>query len=114
MDLGLRGKVAIVLGASKGMGRASARALAQEGCSLSLAARDIDVLTKAAFDLTAECSVKISSFKCDVTQDADRERFLADTLHQFGRVDILVNNCGGPKPGTLKDAPSAEDWQDAF
>jgi len=114
MDLGLRGKIAIVLGASKGMGRASARALALEGCSLALAARDIDALSKVASALAAEASVKVSSLKCDVVKDEDRERFLADVLHQFGRVDILVNNCGGPKPGTLKDAPPAEDWQDAF
>jgi short-subunit dehydrogenase len=67
MDLGLRGKIAIVLGASKGMGRASARALAKEGCSLALAARDIDVLSKVASDLAAECSVQVSSLKCDVT-----------------------------------------------
>ena len=114
MDLGLRGKVAIVLGASKGMGRACARSLAQEGCSLLLASRDAEELTVVARSLAAEFSAQVVPIKCDVTKDADRDQFLADALHQFSRVDILINNCGGPKPGTLKDVPSAEDWQDAF
>src|SRR5436189_6397062 len=108
MDFGIKGKVAIVLGASKGMGRASARALAQEGCSRALAARDVEVLSKVALDLTAETSAKVLPLKCDVTKDADRDLFLEETLRQFGGIDILVNNCGGPKPATLKDAPSAQ------
>jgi 3-oxoacyl-[acyl-carrier protein] reductase len=114
MDLGLRGKVAIVLGASQGMGRASARALAQEGCDLALAARKAPALGDAAEAIVKECGVKVFHQACDVTRDADRESFLAETLHRYGRVDLLVNNCGGPKPGTLKDAPSPKDWQDAF
>jgi 3-oxoacyl-[acyl-carrier protein] reductase len=114
MDLGLRGKVAIVLGASQGMGRASARALGLEGCDLALAARKAPPLGEAAEALVKECGVKVFHQACDVTRDADRESFLAETLHRYGRVDLLVNNCGGPKPGTLKDAPTAKDWQDAF
>ena len=114
MDLGLRGKVAIVLGASQGMGRASARALGQEGCDLALAARKATPLGEAAEAIVKECGVKVFHQACDVTRDADRESFLAETLHRYGRVDVLVNNCGGPKPGTLKDAPTPKDWQDAF
>jgi 3-oxoacyl-[acyl-carrier protein] reductase len=114
MDLGLRGKVAIVLGSSQGMGRASARALGLEGCELALAARKAEALGETAAELAKECGVRIFHQACDVTKDADRESFLAETLHRYDRVDILVNNCGGPKPGSLKDAPSAEDWQDAF
>jgi 3-oxoacyl-[acyl-carrier protein] reductase len=112
MDLGLRGRIAIVLGASKGMGRASARALAQEGCSLALAARDADVLSQAAAEFGA--GVQALAIPCDVTVDGERDRFVALALRQFGRVDILVNNCGGPKPATLKDPPSAKDWQEGF
>lgn len=114
MDLGLRGKVALVLGASQGMGRASARALAQEGCDLALAARKAAPLGETVEAIVKECGVKVFHQACDVTRDPDRESFLAETLHRYGRVDILVNNCGGPKPGTLKDSPSAKDWQDAF
>ena len=114
MDFGLRGKIALVLGASQGMGRASARALGLEGCDLALAARKADALGSVAQALSKECGVRVFHQACDVTKDEDRESFLAETLHRFERVDILVNNCGGPKPGTLKDAPSAEDWRDGF
>lgn len=114
MDFGLRGKIAIVLGASQGMGRASARALAQEGCDLALAARKVEPLAEVAQSLAKECGVRVFHQACDVTRDADRESFLAETLHRYERVDILVNNCGGPKPGTLKDAPSADEWRDGF
>ncbi len=114
MDFGLRGKIAIVLGASQGMGRAAARALGLEGCDLALAARKADVLGSAAQALQKECGVRVFHQSCDATKDEDRESFLAETLHRFERVDILVNNCGGPKPGTLKDAPTAEDWRDGF
>ncbi|HZE96591.1 MAG TPA: SDR family oxidoreductase [Planctomycetota bacterium] len=114
MDFGLKGKIAIVLGASQGMGRASARSLALEGCELALAARKAETLGEAAESLAKECGVRVFHQACDVTRDADRESFLAETLHRYERVDILVNNCGGPKPGTLKDAPSAEEWRDGF
>ena len=114
MDLGLRGKVAIVLGASQGMGRASARALAQEGCDLALAARKAPPLGEAAEAIVRECGVKVFHQACDVTRDPDRESFLAETLHRYGRVDLLVNNCGGPKPGTFKDLQDPKDWADAI
>jgi 3-oxoacyl-[acyl-carrier protein] reductase len=114
MDFGLREKIAIVLGASQGMGRAAARALGQEGCDLALAARKAETLAPAAEAITQECGVRVFHQSCDVTRDEDRESFLAETLHRFERVDILINNCGGPKPGTLRDAPTAEDWRDGF
>jgi 3-oxoacyl-[acyl-carrier protein] reductase len=114
VDFGLRGKIALVLGASQGMGRASARALGLEGCDLALGARKAETLAPAAEALAKECGVRVFHQTCDVTRDQDRESFLAETLHRYECVDILVNNCGGPKPGTLKDAPTAEEWRDAF
>jgi 3-oxoacyl-[acyl-carrier protein] reductase len=114
MDLGLKGKIAIVLGASRGMGRACARALAAEGCALAVAARDAEALGEAARAIAAEFPVRVEARACDVTSDADRERFLEGVRGAFGRADILVNNCGGPKPGGFKDAPSPRDWQEAF
>jgi 3-oxoacyl-[acyl-carrier protein] reductase len=114
MDFEIKGKIAIVLGASQGMGRASARALGLEGCDLALAARKPETLGGTAEALTRECGVRVFHQSCDVTRDTDRESFLAETLHRYGRIDILINNCGGPKPGTLKDAPSADDWREGF
>ncbi len=114
MDLRIRGRVAIVLGASKGMGRACARALAAEGCPLALAAREPGALGEEAAAIVRDFAVQVLHRSCDVTKDADREAFLKEALARFGRVDILVNNCGGPKPGAFRDAPRPEEWQEAF
>ncbi len=114
MDLGIKGKVAVVLGASKGMGRASARALAGEGCSLALCARDAKALAEAAGEIGKECGVAILHRAGDVTRDADRAALLDETLKRFGRVDILVNNCGGPKPGGFAETQDAELWREAI
>ena len=114
MDLGIRGKVAVVLGASKGMGRACARALAAEGCALALAAREAKALGDEASVIAKELNVAAFHRACDVTRDADRAAFLEEVAKRFERVDILVNNCGGPKFGTLKDLKDPKDWQDAI
>lgn len=103
MDLGIRGKVAVVLGAGKGMGRASAEALAAEGCRLAVCSR-----TEADLDLPGAYRKA-----CDVTRDGDREAFLGSVRKELGGIDILVNNCGGPKPGTFGDPLSTEDWKEA-
>jgi 3-oxoacyl-[acyl-carrier protein] reductase len=108
MDLGIRGKVAVVLGASKGMGRACAEALDKEGCLLALCARE----AKPIEELFPGPDALVRA--CDVTKDADREAFVAAVVARFGRIDILVNNCGGPKPGPFGAALSAADWQEAF
>jgi 3-oxoacyl-[acyl-carrier protein] reductase len=113
MDFGLVGKIAIVLGASKGIGRACAHALAAEGCSLALAARDAKSLGDEAATISEKNPVQIFHRACDVTQDAEPDVFLGQVIQQFGRVDILVNNCEGPKPGALKDLRDPKDWQDA-
>ena len=114
MDLGLPGKTAIVLGASKGIGRACARALAAEGCSLALAARGPQTLGDEAADIARECQVAVIHRACDVTRDASRGEFVEEVVKRFGRADILVNNCEGPKPGALKDLLEPQDWQDAI
>jgi 3-oxoacyl-[acyl-carrier protein] reductase len=84
------------------------------GCDLALAARKATPLGEAAEAIVKECGVKVFHQACDVTRDADRESFLAETLHRYGRVDSSSTTAAGPKPATLKDAPSAKDWQDAF
>lgn len=114
MNLGLLGKTAIVLGASKGIGRACAHALAMEGCSLALAARNAESLGDEAAAIAEKWPVRVFHRSCDVTRDADRGVFLAEAAKQFERVDILVNNCEGPKTGTLKDLRDPKDWQDAI
>jgi 3-oxoacyl-[acyl-carrier protein] reductase len=108
MDLGIRDRVALVLGASKGMGRACAEALAREGCRLSVSARDVAGLD-AAFP-----GGGVLKLAGDVTRDADRQRIVAETAAAYGRIDILLNNCGGPKPGAFGAALTAEDWREGL
>lgn len=114
MDFGIRGKVAVVLAASKGMGRASARALAQEGCALAICSRDQTAVRETAEAIAKEFQGMILNHACDVLSEADRQSFFDATLKRYGRIDILINNCGGPKPGGFKDAQDPKDWQDAF
>ena len=113
MDLRIPGKIAIVLGSSKGIGRACAHALAAEGCLLALAARDAKSLGDEAAAIAKKARVVVIHRSCDVTRDADRKEFIEEAVKRFGRVDILVNNCEGPKPGALKDSLDPQDWQDA-
>jgi len=114
MDLGIRGKVAVVLAASKGLGRACARALAQEGCPLALGARDAGTLAATATDIQKDFQAPVLHQACDVMKEEQRQAFLDAVLKRYGHVDILINNCGGPKPGGFKDTQNPQDWQDAF
>jgi 3-oxoacyl-[acyl-carrier protein] reductase len=113
MDLGIRGKIAIVLGASKGIGRACARALAQEGCALALASREAGPLGGEAAEIAKLHPVQVFHRSCDVTRDPDRAAFLDEVTQRFGRADILINNCGGPKTGTFRELLDPKDWMEA-
>jgi 3-oxoacyl-[acyl-carrier protein] reductase len=94
MELGLRGKTAIVSGASSGLGLASAEALAEEGANVTMLARRRDELERESNRLGA------LAVRGDVTNATDLERVVARTLEAFGGIDILVWNSGGPPPGT--------------
>ena len=93
MDLGLKGKCALVTGASKGLGRAIAEELAKEGARVSLCARGKEDLEKTAADVRAH-GVKAVAIPADVAVAADVQRVIDATLTAFGRIDILVNNAG--------------------
>jgi len=90
MDLGLKGRTAIVGGASAGMGLAAAEALAREGANVTMFARRRDVLDREAERLGA------LAVRGDVTNPADLKRLVERTVEAFGGIDILVNNSGGP------------------
>ncbi|HEY8367804.1 MAG TPA: SDR family oxidoreductase [Thermodesulfobacteriota bacterium] len=113
MDLGLKGKVAVVAGASKGMGRAIARGLAAEGAAVALLARDRATLERAASDIAEATGSSTLAVPTDVTRRDQIERAIAATVERFGRLDILVTNGGGPPPGTFETATD-EQWQAAF
>ncbi|MBN1772679.1 MAG: SDR family oxidoreductase [Deltaproteobacteria bacterium] len=106
MDLQLTGKVALVCGASKGLGRACAESLVREGARVAICARTKETLERTAKDLGAEPIV------ADVSQDDDRARLVAETERRLGPIDILVNNSGGPPPGGW-DTHGLEVWRAA-
>jgi 3-oxoacyl-[acyl-carrier protein] reductase len=112
MDLGLTGKVAMVTGASKGLGRAMGHALAAEAACVSLCARGAEALEQAAAELRGG-GAKILAQAADVNDSAAMAAWTAATVHQFGGVDILVNNAGGAKLGTLHQLDD-ESWRQAF
>ena len=107
MELGLRGKTAIVCGASSGLGLASAEALAEEGANVAMFARRRDQLEEDANRIGA------LAVRGDVTNAADLERVVAKTLEAFGGIDIVVWNSGGP-PATKASEITDEQLESAF
>lgn len=105
MDLGIAGKSAIVCGASAGLGRGVATALAREGVTVLIAARDETRLKQTASDIAKETSGIVHAVAADVTTDAGREVLLA----ACPAPDILINNAGGPPPGDFRTW-SRDDW----
>ena len=113
MDLGLQDKVAIVMAASKGLGRASASALAAEGAWVTIGARGSEALEQTAREIQQATGSRVLAVPADVTRAEDLEAIVAATVREFGRIDILVNNAGGPPPGTFEALGDAQ-WQAAF
>ncbi len=110
MDLELKGKVAIIGGASKGLGRACAEVLAEEGANIAICSRTRDDLDQAAEKIRAETGAEVLSFAGDLESYDTIKRLIAATVERFGRLDILVNNSGGPP---LTDACDADEalWE---
>ena len=110
MDLGIRGKVALVAASSRGLGRASAEALAAEGVDLVLCARGEDALRASAADIRRTAGVRVVEVVADVATQAGIDAVLRAAEREFGRVDILVTNGGGPPAGPFEShAPEAWD-----
>lgn len=107
MDLGIRGRTAIVTAASRGLGRACARSLAAEGVALTLNARGPDALEDAAAEIRDEFSVAVTTVAADVTTPMGR----AAVLEAAPEVDILVVNPGVRQTPTPFDAISGDDWR---
>ena len=115
MDLGLKEKVALVTGSSRGLGLASARALASEGCRVSLCARTAGPLDAAREDVArvAGDPGRVIAVAADVGRNEEIERVVARTVEAFGGIDILVNNVGLGGGAGLADTPDAA-WQEAI
>jgi len=114
MNLGLKGRVALVTGASKGIGKAIARGLADEGVSLVLLARTADALEAAAAEIRAATGVRVIAVPTDLRDATATKAAAARAATEFGTVHILVNNAGGPikRPERQITWPDA-DWLEA-
>jgi 3-oxoacyl-[acyl-carrier protein] reductase len=112
VDLGIRGKVALVSASSKGLGRAIAEELAAEGANLVMCARGKETLDKSAESIRQTTGVKVVTVAADVSNPTDAVRVARTALEQLGRVDILVTNSGGPPSGPFENL-TAEMWDAA-
>jgi 3-oxoacyl-[acyl-carrier protein] reductase len=114
MDLGLNGRVAVVTGSSKGLGYASARALVEEGCRVTICARGKARLDDAAAELRRlAADDRVLAVAADLATAEGVEAVIAQTVDTFGGLDILVNNVGSAKGAGIVDTSDAE-WQEAF
>ena len=112
MDLGLRGKVALVAASSRGLGRAVAEELAAEGADFVMCARGADALREAADAIRRDTGVHVVDVAADLGELAGVEAVVGAATAAFGRVDVLVTNTGGP-PAGLFESHSREAWQTA-
>ncbi|MCL6454486.1 MAG: SDR family oxidoreductase [Alicyclobacillus sp.] len=111
MDLGLRGKRALVTAASQGLGRAVATELVREGCTVVISSRRIDKLRATAAEICAETGAPedaVCGIAADVAAAADVERLVADAVSWLGGLDLLVTNAGGPPGGTFEQVTDAQ------
>jgi len=112
MDLKIKHHVALIQGASRGIGRGIANALAAEGCDLAITGRDEASLSKAAGEITSAHGVRVLPLVADSSSVAEVEESLSRTAKEFGRLDILVANSGGPPPGSFSTL-TMDQWRAA-
>ena len=109
MDLGLSGKVALVTGGSRGIGRSIGLALAAEGCDVAITARGRERLEQTVGEIEA-VGVKAAGFELDMAQESASAQAVEQTVEALGRLDVLVNNVGGSTGGGTFQAATDDDW----
>jgi len=113
MDLGLTDKVALVCGSSRGLGKATARSLAQEGASVVLCSSNPANLQKAKEDIQQVSSAEVTAIAANLSDPEDVGRLIGVLFNRHDRIDVLVNNTGGPPPGKFEEL-SIDHWQAAY
>jgi 3-oxoacyl-[acyl-carrier protein] reductase len=113
MDFNLQGRVGLVNAASRGLGRGIAEALAAEGARLVVSSRRPEAIDRTAAEISATYGAEVVPVTADVSRPGAAERLVDAALERFGRLDILVNNSGGPPGGVFEDFDDAA-WQFAF
>ena len=113
MDLGLSGRVAIIGGGSKGLGKACALSLAREGAKVVICSRGVDDLEAAAREIRAETGGDVLAVPADLSTLAGIQTFIRTAVDHFGRLDVVVSNSGGPPEGRAVDT-TEETWEQAI
>jgi 3-oxoacyl-[acyl-carrier protein] reductase len=113
MDLDLKGKTAIVGGASKGLGRACAQVLAEEGANVAICSRSQTDLERASQEIRDSTGAQVLAFAGDLDRHETIRALIAAAIDRFGRLDVLVNNSGGPPLADAVDA-TEEQWATAL
>lgn len=113
MDTGLKNKTVLITAASKGIGKAVAEAFASGGCKVAICSRDKNHLIETSKEIGIKYKVDPLWCVCDLNKAADVETTYKAVSKEFGSVDILVNNCGGPIPGLLQELKES-DWNNAY
>ncbi len=108
MDLKIKGKVALVAGASAGLGLAAAKALFEEGALVAMCSRDEERITKAAHSISKKAE-QVLPVVCDLTKPGDIDKFVSAAINAFGKIDIVLTNAGGPPLGQ-HDTVDEETW----
>src|SRR5256712_3935382 len=117
VDLGLRGKVALVAAASQGLGRAAAFAFAREGCKVAICARNARTLEDAAKAIRKETNAEVMAIPADISRADGVKAYVDGAITSFGGVDVAIPNAGGPPPGgfeTIADDQWAKGWELTF
>jgi 3-oxoacyl-[acyl-carrier protein] reductase len=113
MDFGLKGKRAIVMAASRGLGYASALGLAREGCHLVICSRDRARIDAAAENIRTSTGARVKALVVDVSTAAEAKRLVDTAVLEYGGLEVVVHNAGGPPAGETL-AMTEEQWQKAF
>ncbi|MEH7415755.1 SDR family oxidoreductase [Neobacillus drentensis] len=113
MDLNLKGKVALVIASSQGLGKAVAEQLAKEGARVMITSRNPEKLQAVQKELSEKYRADVQYFPADITKEDEIQSLVRRTREVFGKIDILVNNAGGPPGGAFEELTD-HDWEQAF
>lgn len=113
MDTGLKGKTVLITASSKGIGKAVAELFAAEGCGVAISSRSKESLLAASKEIKSKYNIEPLWSVCDLNKMKDIETTFQAVVDQFGSIDILVNNCGGPVPGLFQELEE-NDWNNAY
>ncbi|GIN37737.1 SDR family oxidoreductase [Heyndrickxia oleronia] len=113
MELGLKGKTALVMASSQGLGKAIAKGFVKEGVNVLIASRNVDQLKIVKEELSSLGDAKVDYIGCDITKPNQIEAMIQKLSIDYGALDILINNAGGPPAGSFEDLTD-DEWQQSF